>query len=57
MTLHENIIGTIGQTPLVKLQSYSSEGNLFAKLESFNPGSSVKDRIAKAMIEDAEKCV
>jgi cysteine synthase A len=55
MTLHENIIGTIGQTPLVKLHSYSSEGNLFAKLESFNPGSSVKDRIAKAMIEDAEK--
>ena len=47
----------IGKTPLVKLNHVElPEGvNLFAKLELFNPGGSVKDRIGKYMIEDAEK--
>lgn len=49
----------VGSTPLLKLthleKFYSLEANLFAKLEYFNPAGSVKDRIAKAMIEDAER--
>lgn len=49
----------VGNTPLLQLTDYNKEkkirGNLIAKLEYFNPLSSVKDRIALAMIEDAEK--
>ena len=49
----------VGNTPLLQLTDYNEEkkikGNLIAKLEYFNPLSSVKDRIALAMIEDAEK--
>lgn len=47
----------IGNTPLVAVKKYaeSAEANLFAKLESMNPGGSVKDRLALAMIEDAEQ--
>lgn len=49
----------IGHTPLLSLdrikQHHQVEGNLIAKLEFFNPGGSVKDRIALAMIEDAEQ--
>ena len=47
----------IGQTPLVKLNSVPPDNgaNIFVKLEFFNPGGSVKDRIALSMIEDAEK--
>lgn len=49
----------IGNTPLLELSNYSKnhqlEAHLIAKLEYFNPASSVKDRIANAMIEDAEK--
>lgn len=49
----------IGNTPLLELSNYSKnhglEAHVIAKLEYFNPASSVKDRIAKAMIEDAEK--
>ena len=59
MKIYEKIIDTIGGTPLVELKKLEKEYNLKAKLvakvESFNPGGSVKDRIAKAMIEDAEK--
>ena len=46
----------VGLTPLVKLNSITPESgaNIYAKLECFNPGGSVKDRIAKAMVEDAE---
>lgn len=48
----------IGSTPLVRLKNYSAnrslEATVLAKVESFNPAGSVKDRIAKAMIEDAE---
>ena len=59
MKIYEKIIDTIGETPLVELKKLEKEYNLKAKLiakvESFNPGGSVKDRIAKAMIEEAEK--
>jgi len=52
-----NVLGTIGNTPLVKLNKLSrkSPADVFVKLESKNPMGSVKDRIALAMIEDAEK--
>ena len=52
-----NSLKLIGDTPLVKLNSVipANGANIFAKLESFNPGGSVKDRIALAMVEDAEK--
>ena len=52
----ENILKLIGNTPLVKLnQLNDSEAEILLKLESFNPMSSVKDRIGLALIEDAEK--
>ena len=53
----DNILGTIGDTPLVRLNKITAEVNglVFAKLESFNPGNSVKDRMALKMVEDAEK--
>ena len=52
-----NSLELIGGTPLVKLNSVipSNGANIFAKLEFFNPGGSVKDRIALGMVEDAEK--
>ncbi len=52
----ENIVQTIGRTPLVKLNRIVPDGSadIYVKLESFNPGSSVKDRIGMAMIEKAE---
>ena len=52
-----NSLELIGGTPLVKLNSVTPENgaNIFAKLEFFNPGGSVKDRIALAMVEDAEE--
>ena len=52
-----NSLELIGGTPLVKLNNVipSNGANIFAKLESFNPGGSVKDRIALAMVEDAER--
>ena len=51
-----NSLELIGSTPLVKLNNVipSSGANIYAKLEYFNPGGSVKDRIALAMVEDAE---
>ena len=54
--LHESILGTIGRTPLVRLNHLVGEGasEVYCKLESFNPMHSVKDRVAMAMIEDAE---
>ncbi len=48
MNIKKNILETIGNTPLVQL-----EENLFAKIESFNPGGSVKDRVAYNMIKQA----
>lgn len=53
---YSNILDTIGNTPLVELKSFSPRPGvqIFAKLESANPSGSVKDRIAKMMIEEAE---
>ena len=55
--LYDNVTELIGNTPIVKLNKSVPEGaaDVYVKLESFNPGSSVKDRIALAMIEDAEQ--
>ena len=57
MKYFNNIIETIGNTPLIKLNSIteSIKSDVFVKVESFNPGNSVKDRMAIKMIEDAEK--
>ena len=54
--IYENILGTIGNTPLVRISRLNTaEAEVVAKLESFNPGSSAKDRPGLAMIEAAEK--
>ena len=55
--IYENIIETIGNTPLVKINKIAGDSKaiILAKIESFNPLSSVKDRIGIAMIEEAEK--
>lgn len=56
MEVYENILETLGNTPLVKLARFHpGPATLAVKVESFNPGSSVKDRIGIAMIETAEK--
>ena len=54
--LYNNILETIGRTPIVRLNSIegTEAANLFVKVESFNPAGSVKDRPALRMIEDAE---
>jgi cysteine synthase A len=54
--IYENILATIGDTPLVRLNRITAGAGatVLAKLESFNPGSSVKDRIAISMIDAAE---
>lgn len=49
-----NILETIGNTPVVKINKLYGNKNVFIKLERANPGNSIKDRIALAMIEDAE---
>ena len=57
MAVYDNILDTIGGTPLVRLNRIS-EGKgatILAKLESFNPANSVKDRIGKAIVDAAEK--
>ena len=58
MKIYEKITDLIGKTPLMKLNGYSASQGLdtpiLAKLEYFNPAGSVKDRVAKAMIDDAE---
>ena len=58
MKVYEQITDLIGSTPLVKLKNYSAKRNLeatvLAKVEFFNPAGSVKDRIAKAMLDKAE---
>jgi len=51
---YQNILETIGNTPHVKLNKLFPTHQVWAKLERSNPGSSIKDRIALAMIEDAE---
>ncbi len=58
MRIYERITDLVGRTPLMELKNYEAANNLEAriigKLEYFNPAGSVKDRVAKAMIEDAE---
>lgn len=53
---YNSVIEAVGNTPLVKLQKISkgNEGSILAKVEYFNPGQSIKDRIAIKMIDDAE---
>jgi cysteine synthase A len=54
--IYDDITKTVGNTPLVRLNKMNStKANILLKLESFNPLSSVKDRIGVALIEDAEK--
>lgn len=57
--IFDSVLGLVGQTPLVRLSSIEKisdvQVQIIAKIESFNPGGSVKDRIAVAMIENAEK--
>ncbi len=56
MKIAENILETIGNTPLVKINELNSgRANIYAKVESFNPAGSIKDRPALNMIEDAER--
>ncbi|MGZ3475385.1 MAG: pyridoxal-phosphate dependent enzyme [Polyangiales bacterium] len=55
--VHDNILGAIGHTPLVRLNRITQgvKATVYAKVETFNPGNSIKDRMALRMIEDAEK--
>lgn len=59
MSIYKSVIDMIGKTPLLEAENYKKEtgaaGNILVKLEYFNPAGSVKDRIAKGMIEAAEK--
>ncbi len=56
MKYYNNILETIGDTPLVRLNStVETDALVLAKVETFNPGNSIKDRMALKMIEDAEK--
>ena len=58
MAVYNNVTELIGKTPILKLNNFTKaegvDANIFAKLEYFNPAGSVKDRIANAMISDAE---
>ncbi|MCR5565202.1 MAG: cysteine synthase family protein, partial [Gammaproteobacteria bacterium] len=59
MKIYNSILELVGNTPLVKLnnvmEAFNLKANLYAKIEAFNPGGSVKDRAALQMIEDLEK--
>jgi len=56
MKIYSNILETIGKTPLVKINCFQNgKANIYAKIESFNPAGSIKDRAALSMIEEAEK--
>ena len=59
MNIYKSADQLIGKTPLLELSNiekkYHLKANIIAKLEYFNPAGSVKDRIAKAMIDDAEE--
>ncbi|MBZ0207689.1 MAG: pyridoxal-phosphate dependent enzyme [Flavobacteriales bacterium] len=57
MKIHENILSTVGNTPMVKLNRIVADlpCTVLAKVETFNPGNSIKDRMALKMIADAEK--
>ncbi len=55
--IHDTVLQTIGKTPLVRLNKLTGEGDaeVAVKMEAFNPGGSIKDRIGLSMIEDAEE--
>jgi len=56
--VYDNILGAIGNTPLVRINNITkglTKAKVYAKVETFNPGNSIKDRMALKMIEDAEK--
>jgi cysteine synthase len=54
--IYDNILGTIGRTPIVRIQRLAPKNvTMYVKCEFFNPGSSLKDRLAIAIIEDAER--
>ncbi len=55
MDIHPDVVATVGNTPLSAAARIHPPGNLVAKLESTNPGGSVEERIAIAMIDAAEK--
>jgi cysteine synthase A len=56
MARFDSILGTIGRTPIVKINNLApANANLFVKIEAFNPMGSVKDRLALGVIEDAER--
>ena len=57
MKYSNHITELIGQTPLVKINNITKDikGTILAKIESFNPGHSIKDRIGLQLIKDAEK--
>ncbi len=57
MEYYDNVLETVGNTPLIKLHKSVHEipATVFAKVETFNPGHSIKDRMAIQMIDDAEK--
>ena len=57
MQIHDNILSTIGHTPMVRLNKIVKDipATVLAKVETFNPGNSIKDRMAIKMVEDAEK--
>ena len=55
MAKYDNILGAVGRTPVIRINKMAPEGvTLYAKVESFNPMGSVKDRLALGIIEDAE---
>src|SRR5438045_586328 len=54
--IHDSILGTIGSTPVVRINQLApAHVTMYVKCEAFNPMSSVKDRLAIAMIEDGER--
>jgi cystathionine beta-synthase len=57
MKIYNNILETIGNTPLVRINNITKDckATVLAKIETFNPGNSIKDRMALKMVEDAEK--
>ncbi len=57
LNVHDSILGAIGHTPLIRLNRIARQipATVYAKVETFNPGNSIKDRMAVRMIEDAER--
>ena len=56
MAIHTSVLQTIGNTPVIRINNLAPDGvEVFVKLEAANPGGSVKDRLALAIIEAAER--